>query len=305
MNLVVADHTERFDRYLHDIWPDCSRAKIARWISDGVVTVNGEVRKASFPIKVGMEIAWDELPDREPHNLTPSDIPIPIIFEDASFMVVNKPRGMATHPAPGLKEATLVNALLGRQESRLSTGSAEFRPGIVHRLDKETTGLLMVAKSDTAHEALAKQIEEKSALRRYLGICQGALPEPRLRIEAPIARDVHDRRKMAVHPKGKPAVTHILRLRHDSTSSLFAAQLETGRTHQIRVHLQAAGYPIIGDASYARGDWAKGPMQLHAAMLSVNHPDTGERLTFHVDPPEDFQHWTRAELDALINWDLA
>lgn len=302
---LVVDRSNRLDRYLHEEWPDCSRARIVRWIDDALILVNGEVRRSSFMLKPGMIISWGELPDREPHSLDPAQIDLKILFEDEHMIVVEKPRGMATHPAPGLREATLVNALLGRDQPSLSSGSSEFRPGIVHRLDKETTGLLLVAKNDAAHEDLAAQIAEKRVVRRYLGRCRGNLPEERLRIEAPIARDPKDRRKMTVHPKGKSSVTHILRLKEESHTTLFAAQLETGRTHQIRVHMLAAGYPLVGDAIYAKGSDATGAMQLHAALLIVEHPVTRERMEFSVPPPSDFMDCSAHDFQKMLAWTLS
>lgn len=251
--------------------------------------VDGVLRKPSFRVEPGMLVSLDDVEPTPPHDLTPIPMDLEVVFEDEHLMVINKPRGVATHPAPGLQEATLVNALLARNGD-LSSGSADFRPGIVHRLDKETTGLMVVAKTDQAHRHLAVQIAEKSAQRRYVAFAQGKLSHPRLKVDAPIARDPRDRRKMTVDPKGKPAVTHLKVLSEIDGNSLVAARLETGRTHQIRVHLMAAGHPLRGDTIYAKMPWGDGPLQLHAAFLGFIHPETGKAMALFAPPPSDFYH---------------
>lgn len=296
---TVEDGGERLDRFLAARIADSSRSQVAEWIAEGKATVNGATKKASYSLRPGEEVVLVGASVRAPHDLTPADLPVKIRFEDESMLVVVKPRGVATHPAPGLKEATLVNALLG-MNADLSEGSEAFRPGIVHRLDKETTGLLMVAKTDVAHRELARQIAAKTAERRYLGLCHGEIPRQRLRIEAPMARDPRDRRKMRVDPDGKNAVTHIKLLSSVSGQSLFAARLETGRTHQIRVHLFSIGHPLIGDSIYSPARIAEGPLQLHAGYLEFDHPLTRERMAFYEPPPEDFQ--AKIESDALSIW---
>lgn len=297
----VVEFPERLDKFLAEQMPEHSRSRIAKWIEESGVTVDGQSRPAGFKLRAGMRVSTDEIPEQDPHDLTPTTDPIEVLFEDEELLVVNKPRGMATHPAPGLRESTLVNALLGRG-SNLSAGSAEYRPGIVHRLDKETTGLLMVARTDAAHRSLAAQISSKTAERRYIAICAGAFPEARLRIDAPIDRDKRDRRKMAVSPEGKSSLTHIKRLQLLGDRTLVAARLSTGRTHQIRVHLMAAGYPVVGDEVYASGGLADGPLQLHAAYLEFSHPISDERMAFFLPPPADFAHWDPGYESELRNW---
>lgn len=268
--------------------PRHSRSKLAQLIAAGEVRVNGAATKPSHELKPGDAIEVLSEPAPERHNLEPADIPLNVLYEDAQLMVVDKPRGLAVHPAPSLKEPSLVNALLAR-DVQLSGAAGEFRPGIVHRLDKETTGLILVAKTDQAHAALARQIEHKTAERRYVAVVAGDLSQERFTIDAPIGRDEHYRVKMAVVQTGKPAVTHVKRIARLNAGTLLVARLETGRTHQIRVHLRAIGHPVLGDKLYAPKEFQTLPMQLHAAFVAFDHPATGERLSFYADPPEGFE----------------
>lgn len=301
-NQFVVESSDRLDRFIATLFPQQSRSKLSTLIDSGSVLVDGVARKRSFALKPGMVVEVNGEVETPLHNLEPVSIPIETVFEDEHLLVVNKPRGLATHPAPGLREPTLVNALLGRQ-STLSSGSAEFRPGIVHRLDKETTGLLMIAKTDVVHHQLAQQIQDRSAGRRYLGVAGGEIPSPKWRIEAGIKRDSQDRRKMMVDPAGKPAVTEVKRLQVLGGQTLFAAKLESGRTHQIRVHLMAAGYPLVGDTIYGKSPFKDGPLQLHAGWLSFKHPAREERMEFFLAPPIDFT-WPECDFEsALTVWD--
>lgn len=222
-----------------------------------------------------------------PHDLSPADVPLSVVYEDADILVVDKPRGLASHPAASLKEPSLVNALLSRR-TPLSRAGGEFRPGIVHRLDKDTTGLMIVAKNDRAHAALAAQMESKTAERRYVAVVAGNLEQPRFTVSAPLARSARNRLLMTVDPSGKTAVTHVKRLGRIDAGTVLVCRLETGRTHQIRVHLLAIGHPILGDRLYAPREYASGPLQLHAAYLSFDHPVTGRRIALFVPPDEAF-----------------
>lgn len=276
---LIAEGGDRLDRFLVRHLPEFTRSRLSEFISAGGVTVNGKPAKPSLMLKEGAVVELEPPADRPSHDLTPFELALDVLFEDAHFLIVNKPRGLAVHPAPTLKEPSLVNALLARGGA-LSEGAANFRPGIVHRLDKETTGLLVVAKTDQAHQHLAKQFAAKRAERRYLAVVAGDLEQERLSIEAPLARDKRNRMLMAVDPAGKPAVTHVIKLDRHDLGTLVAARLETGRTHQIRIHLKAIGHPVIGDHLYANPEKRSGPMLLHAAYLELEHPKTGERLRF-------------------------
>lgn len=244
-----------------------------------------------------MEVAA-EPSESAPHSLDPVQIELEIVYEDADLLVVNKPRGLATHPAASLREPSLVNALLSQHA--LSSGSAPFRPGIVHRLDKETTGLLVVAKNDAAHASLTKQIANKTAERRYAALVVGEIDQSFFKIDAPVARDRTNRLRMAVDPQGKNAITWIRQIATVREGTVVAARLETGRTHQIRIHLKAIGHPVLGDRLY-NPQRSELPLQLHAGYLAFDHPVNGERVTAYVSPPEDFvarDHVTRKDLEA-------
>ncbi len=279
------------------IVPDVSRTRLAKLIDLGQVLVDGGAEKPSFKLEPGMEVVFELPPESPPHDLTPFDIELDIKYEDGDLLVVNKPRGLATHPANTLVEPSLVKALLAHGTD-LSTGSASFRPGIVHRLDKETTGLLIVAKTDAAHAALASQIAKKTALRAYLAVVGHAPKSESFDIDGPIGRDRKNRLRMAVDPKGKTALTHVLRIRREATCTLLGVRLSTGRTHQIRVHLAAIGLPILGDKLYGGGD---GAMQLHSAAVVFKHPTSGEEITVTANPPSDFRlQPTESELSSLV-----
>ena len=285
---IVADRTERLDKYLASMMPEYSRTRLAKLIDEGSVFVDGEPQKPRFVLAPGMVVSLDAPKPAEAHDLTPANIALDVPFEDEHFLIVNKPRGLAAHPAASLKEPSLVNALLARGNA-LSNVAGDFRPGIVHRLDKDTTGLMVVAKTDIAHVRLAKQIENKTAERRYFAVTGGRHDQTEFVVDAPIARDKANRQRMAVDLAGKRAITHVREVLRLEDGVLYAVRLETGRTHQIRVHFQAVGIPVLGDRIYAPKEMQSVPLQLHAAMLSLDHPMTGERMTFFVSPPEDFR----------------
>lgn len=251
--------------------------------------VDGVVQKRSFKVLPGMRIDVPEIEDRESHDLTPANIPLEIVYSDEDVMVVNKPRGLATHPASSLKEPSLVNALLGLG-GELSSAGGDFRPGIVHRLDKETTGAILIAKNDNAHASLAKQIEKRTAGREYLAVIDGdlAVDGDWLRIEAPIGRDPRNRLKMAVVKEGKPATTLVQVLGRCDAGTVVRCRLETGRTHQIRVHLSSIRHAVLGDSLYAGKHLQTAPLQLHAWRIAFDHPVTGARIEVEAKPPEDF-----------------
>lgn len=294
----IADTEERLDRFLTRLLPEFSRTKLAAMANEGGVLVDGKPRKASFALSPGMLVAFESPEESEPHDLTPAEIPLSVVFENADLLVVDKPRGLATHPAASLKEPSLVNALLARGHGLSEAGGA-FRPGIVHRLDKDTTGLLVVAKNDAAHVALAKQIEGKSAERRYFAVVRGVPEQEKFRIDAPIARDPKNRQKMAVASGVKRAVTHVVVIGRADAGSVLAVRLETGRTHQIRVHLRSIGHPVVGDPVYGVKETEGLPLQLHAAFLAFDDPTTGDRIECYSPPPSDFVGGAFASEEAI------
>ena len=299
---LTAEGKERLDRFVARMMPEHSRTRVTQAIREGQVRVEGEVvTKPSFELRPGQLVEVAGVPQPEPHNLQPADIPLDVRYDDDDLLVVNKPRGMASHPAPGLGPSTLVNALLARSHA-LSTHAGEWRPGIVHRLDKETTGLMLVAKNDRAHRALAEQIKDKRAERTYVAVVYGLPVHDRFVVNKPIGRHPGIPSLMTVKQSGREAVTHVRVLARDpaKSQSLVACRLETGRTHQIRVHLSSMGHPVKGDRQYAKKPWNQGPMQLHAALLSFDHPTTGERTTVYAEPPEDFEH--RVEREEVEKW---
>ena len=234
-----------------------------------------------------MSVLVASTPHTPKHDLSSADIPLDIVYEDCRLLVVNKPRGLAAHPAASLKAPSLVNALLGRK-TQLSSAAGDFRPGIVHRLDKDTTGLMVVAKDDGSHVALARQMESKTAERRYFAVLGGHVDQDRFTIDAPIGRDRHHRTLMAIDPQGRRAVTHIKVLRRLDSGVLVGVKLETGRTHQIRVHLSAVGAPVLGDRLYAPKALQTGELQLHAAYLAFDHPTDRTRIRCFAAPDASF-----------------
>ena len=293
---LVADQFERLDRFLARSLPSTSRTRLARLISDHLVLVDGDPEKPAFRLEPGMEVDLEPPGETPPHDLTPFPMELDIVYEDDDLLVVNKPRGLATHPAHTLPEPSLVNGLLAHGAT-LSAGSSSFRPGIVHRLDKDTSGLLVVAKTDAAHAHLAAQIAAKSANRAYLAVVASTPASERFDIDAPIGRDPKNRLRMAIDANGRAALTKVHVLRRTPSGTLLGVRLYTGRTHQIRVHLAAVGFPVVGDRLYGRGE---GPLQLHASALSFVHPTSGKALAFVKLPPNDFViEATEEELVAL------
>jgi len=298
----VADGPERLDKFLARKLEGHTRSRLQRLISDGLVTVQGEpAGKSGIELREGWVVELGDVPESAPHDLEPVDIPLDVRYEDDDLLILNKPRGLMTHPAPSSKSPSLVHALLARSHS-LSQGSAPYRPGIVHRLDKETTGLMVVAKTDAAHAGLARQIADRTAVRVYLAVVKGEPLEERFTIEANLGRHPTRPLLMAVRTQGKRAVTHVRVLQRQGDMSLVACKLDTGRTHQIRVHLSSCHMPVFGDALYSSKDMPTGPLQLHAALLAVTQPTTGERITVTCDPPPEFMiPWT-VDPEELLAW---
>lgn len=285
---TIQNEKGRIDKVVSELYTDASRSQLQTWIKEGDLLVNGKAVKTNYKVKAG-DVITITPPEKKELTLEPQNIPLDIIYEDADVVVVNKPQGMVVHPSPGHEDGTLVNALLYHIQD-LSSINDIVRPGIVHRIDKDTSGLLMIAKNDAAHEALAKQLADKSSYRRYIAIVHGDISHERGKIEAPIGRDPHDRKKQAVVPNGKDAVTHFQVLERFGNYTLVECQLETGRTHQIRVHMAYIGHPVAGDPIYGPRKTLKGQGQfLHAKALGFEHPTTKEWLQFEVEPPQIFK----------------
>lgn len=286
--LTVEASGQRLDKYLAEEIADLSRSRIKELVQAGEVLVNSKKSKVSYKVQKGDLIQVTILP-LEPLALEAENIPLDIVYEDEDVIVVNKPQGMVVHPAAGHPSHTLVNALLYHTRD-LADSPEGFRPGIVHRIDKDTSGLLMVAKNAAARESLEKQLAAKSNKRQYLAIVHGNFAEEEGAIDAPIGRNPKDRKQMAVVEKGKSAVTHFKVLEQYQGYSLVECQLETGRTHQIRVHMAYIGHPLAGDPLYGPRKTLAGHGQfLHAKTLGFEQPSTGEWLEFSVQPPEIFQ----------------
>ena len=266
-----------------------TRSRIQNLIEQGCVRVNGAApNKAGVKLAAGDEVELN-LPAPEPLEAVPVEMEIPIVYEDADIVVVNKPRSLVVHPAAGHAQDTLVNALLFACDD-LSGIGGKLRPGIVHRLDKDTTGLLVVAKNDEAHVSLSQQISVHSAGRVYWALVEGRMKELSGTVCAPIGRSPKDRKKMAVVPGGKEATTHWRVLRQYEKTTLIECRLVTGRTHQIRVHMASLHHPVCGDPIYGVAKSAAGacPLMLHARQLHIRHPRTGEEMEFTAEPPQDF-----------------
>lgn len=282
---------ERIDRFLSENLENLSRSYIQKLLKDEKITVNQKSAKANYKINENDEIDI-LIPDPEMLDILPEEIPLDILYEDSDILVVNKPKGMVVHPAPGHYSHTLVNAVMYHCEHNLSGINGVLRPGIVHRIDMDTTGSLLICKNDKAHQIIADQLKEHSITRRYHAIVHGNLKEDIGTIEAPIGRHPIDRKKMSTKAKnGKPAVTHYKVLHRFCNYTYIECELETGRTHQIRVHMASIGHPILGDRLYGP---SKCPFKLqgqtlHAKILGVIHPSTGKYIEFDAPLPEYFE----------------
>lgn len=299
LNLTITDETGRLDQVLakHSEF-NLSRTQIKTLVKDGLITINEQQKKISYSVVSGDKIAI-KVPDVEPLTLEPENIPLEIVYEDDDVIVVNKPQGMVVHPSAGHKNHTLVNALL--YHANLAESDEPFRPGIVHRIDKDTSGLLMIAKTQLARESLEKQLRDKINKREYIAIVHGNFEETKGKISAPIVRSKVDRKKQAIDKDGRVAVTHFVVEHQYDGYSLVKCVLETGRTHQIRVHMQYIKHPVAGDPIYAPKKTLAGNGQyLHAKTLGFYHPRTNEWLEFSVEPPKSFQEM----LKKLANGDV-
>lgn len=280
---------ERLDKYISENISDISRSYAAVLAKDGLIECEGKALDKNYKIKGG-ELIRIWVPEPEPQEVEAEDIPLNIIYEDSDLLVVNKPQGMVVHPAPGNYSGTLVNALLYHCRDSLSAINGVIRPGIVHRIDKDTSGLLVVAKNNNAHIRLSEQIKEKKALRSYIALVNGRVKENGT-VNAPIARNPKDRKKMAVVKGGREAVTHYEVLEDLGEYTLLKCILETGRTHQIRVHMTSIGHSIVGDKVYGvkKDRFNLNGQLLHAEQIGFDHPSTGEYMQFSSDLPDYFE----------------
>ncbi len=278
----------RIDKYISI--DGISRANIQKMIENGDITVNGLNVKTNYKVKQG-DIIDVTVNDPEEANIEAENIFLDIVYEDEHLLVINKPQGMVVHPAPGNYSGTLVNALMFHCKDNLSGINGVLRPGIVHRIDKDTSGLLLVAKTNEAHASLSEQIQNKTVKREYICVTEGLVKPAKGIIDAPIGRHQTNRLKMAVTPNNsKHAVTHFEVLEYFQNASLVKCVLETGRTHQIRVHMQYIGFPVMGDPLYMNRNSRNLPGQaLHARCIGFNHPHTGEYMEFETEPPEVFK----------------
>ncbi|MDW0111848.1 RluA family pseudouridine synthase [Sporosarcina saromensis] len=278
----------RIDKVLSTVNPEWSRTQIQQWVKDGAVLVNEHTVKQNYKVKIGDHIVIIE-PEPEELDIVAEDLSLDIVYEDEDVLVVNKPRGMVVHPAPGHVTGTLVNGLM-YQVKDLSGINGVMRPGIVHRIDKDTSGLLMVAKNDLAHVSLVNQLVNKTVTRVYTALVHGHIPHDQGTIDAPIGRDVKDRQSMTIVDNGKHAVTHFKVLERFGNFTLVECKLETGRTHQIRVHMKYIGYPLAGDPKYGPKKTIEFNGQaLHAGTIGFEHPRNGQYYEFTQPLPEDFQ----------------
>ena len=292
MEIVVSDNERiRIDKYLINN-TDMSRNKIQKLINDGKIRVNGGLVKASYLVNINDKIEIDEDTSEE-INVEPEEMKLDIVYEDNYLLVVNKPSGMVVHPGNGNYHHTLVNGLMYYCNNNLSKVNGDIRPGIVHRIDADTSGLLLVAKNDMVHNDLAKQIQEKSVDRKYIALVQGVIKEDSATIDARIGRSVNDRKKMCVTSENsKDAITHIKVLERYKTATLIECKLETGRTHQIRVHMNYINHPVVNDPVYGLKKQVDGyqsfGQMLHAKEIGFVHPITKKYMNFTVDPPKEF-----------------
>ncbi|WP_144516359.1 RluA family pseudouridine synthase [Bacillus sp. WP8] len=291
--------SERLDKFLSTTEPEWSRTQVQQWVKDGLIEVNGKQVKANYKVQAGDQIKV-EIPDPEALDVEAEPMDLDIYYEDADVLVVNKPRGMVVHPAPGHVSGTLVNGLMAHCTD-LSGINGVMRPGIVHRIDKDTSGLLMVAKNDIAHESLVNQLVAKTVTRKYTAVVHGIIQHDTGTIDAPIGRDKKDRQSMTVTKENaKQAVTHFDVIERFKDFTVVECRLETGRTHQIRVHMKYIGYPLAGDPKYGpRKTVDFNGQLLHAGVLGFDHPRTGEYIEFTAPIPADMLGF----IDSLRNND--
>lgn len=301
MKKVIVENEEknqRIDAYLAKKYEDMSRVAVKRLIDEEKILVNNKKIKASYKVQENDEITIEEETPKE-IELKAQNIPLEILYEDNDIIVVNKPKGMVVHPANGNPDGTLVNAVMAICHDSLSGIGGEIRPGIVHRLDKDTSGVIVVAKNDKAHINLSEQIKNHKVEKTYLALVKGFVKENEATINMPIGRSTSNRKKMAVTKSGKQAITHFKVIKryktHKQDYALLEVKIETGRTHQIRVHLSQIGYPIVGDSTYSNGknEWGIEGQCLHAKSLKFKHPITGKEMYIEAKLPQYYEELLR------------
>lgn len=288
MELIVEQGGVRIDKYIAEK-EELSRVAVQRLLDEGNILVNRDKVKASYIVQQGDEIDI-HIPEVKETELKPQDIPLDIIYEDKDIIVVNKAKGMVVHPAAGNPDGTLVNAIMSHCKENLSGIGGELRPGIVHRLDKDTSGLLIIAKNDKAHLAISEQIQSRQVKKTYLALVKGDVSENEATIKMPIGRSTKDRKKMAITPKGKEAITHFKVVERFQKYTYLEVNIETGRTHQIRVHMAEIGHPVVGDMVYSNGknEFGVEGQMLHAHRLEFRHPITEKEMCLEAPLPEYF-----------------
>lgn len=288
--IVVDIDNMRLDAYISKINSNISRTMVQKLIQEGNVFVNGKEKKISYKVQVG-DIIEINIPKPQETTIKPENIPIEIVYEDMDIIVVNKPKGMVVHPANGNPDGTLVNAVMAICKDSLSGIGGEIRPGIVHRLDKDTSGLLIVAKNNKAHINMSNQIKNREVKKIYIALVRGLVSEDEATINMPIGRSTKDRKKMAIRKDGKEAVTHFKVLKRYSKYTLLEIKIDTGRTHQIRVHMSEIGHPVVGDMVYSNGknEFGVEGQMLYAKSLDFKHPVTGEKMHLEAELPPYFK----------------
>ena len=295
--IVVDEENLRLDAYIAKKEEKLSRTMIQKLIEDGDVLVNGNTRKISYKVQAG-DIIELNIPEPKETGIKAQEIPLDIVYEDNDIIVVNKPKGMVVHPANGNPDGTLVNAIMAKCKGSLSGIGGEIRPGIVHRLDKDTSGLLIVAKNDQAHINMSKQIKDREVKKIYIALVKGNIAEDEATINMPIGRSTKDRKKMAVRKDGKEAITHFKVLKRYGKYTLLEIKIDTGRTHQIRVHMAEIGHPVVGDSVYSSGknEFGVEGQMLHAKSLDFEHPITKKQMHLEAELPEYFKKILTDEL---------
>ena len=289
INIDEKCNNKRLDIVVSEL-SDLTRTNVKRLADEGKILVNGKNEKVSYKVSIGDKISI-EVPEAVETDIKPQEIPVEIIYEDNDIIVVNKPKGMVVHPANGNPDGTLVNAMLAHCKGSLSGIGGEIRPGVVHRLDKDTSGILVLAKNDKAHNNMSKQIQDRFVIKKYIALVKGIIEEEEATIDMPIARSDRDRKKMAVNKNGKNAITHFKVLKRYEKYTLLDIKIDTGRTHQIRVHMAEIGHPVVGDEVYSNGknEFGVQGQMLHAKSLEFDHPITGKHMILEAQIPEYFK----------------